>query len=122
MRDYRGVLGNNIRFHRRKKSMSQEAVALAAGLPPQHLGDIERAGENPTLDTICRIAGALGIEPWRLLVVREQFAAVSADRMMFRQLYRYYAALPDSAKAGLMEMLDRLDKISAAREVGGAEE
>lgn len=123
MRDYRGVLGENIRYYRRKNSMSQEAVALAAGMSPQHLGDIERAGENPTLDTVSRIAGALGIELWRLLMDRsEEYRDIVADRLMFRRLYRYYAALPDGAKAGFMEMLCQLEKFSAAREVGDAEE
>lgn len=41
--------------------MSQEELAFKAGISPAHLGQIERALKNPTIDTIAKIAAALDI-------------------------------------------------------------
>lgn len=41
--------------------MSQEQLALAAGLAPAYLGMIERGGKNPTINVIEQICGVLRI-------------------------------------------------------------
>lgn len=54
-------LGNKIRELRKNKKMSQEELAYKANISPAHLGQIERALKNPTIDTIAQISHALEI-------------------------------------------------------------
>ena len=55
------VLGSRIRTLRQQIGMSQEELAFKASLSAAHLGQIERALKNPTVDTVSHIADALGI-------------------------------------------------------------
>lgn len=41
--------------------MSQEEVAFKASISPAHLGQIERATKNPTIETVEKIAVALDV-------------------------------------------------------------
>lgn len=58
---YRKVLGDNIRTHRRQLGWSQIKLAEKADLHHNYIGDIERGEENVSVDTLMRIAKALGI-------------------------------------------------------------
>lgn len=53
------ALGTNIKTARIESGLSQEALALATGLTPQHLQRLERGRANPTLATVYAIADAL---------------------------------------------------------------
>ena len=53
--------GVRIRQLRNEKHMSQEELAFKAGISPAHLGQIERAVKNPTIDTIGKISSALDV-------------------------------------------------------------
>ena len=53
------ALGTNIKQARIELGLSQEALALATGLTPQHLQRLERGVANPTLATVYAIADAL---------------------------------------------------------------
>jgi len=52
--------GATIRFARERRSLSQEALAELAGLSRNFLGDIERGKASPTLETMSKLAEALG--------------------------------------------------------------
>lgn len=54
-------LGERIRELRKVRKMSQEELAYKAGISPAHLGQIERALKNPTIDTIDQISRALDV-------------------------------------------------------------
>lgn len=54
-------LGLRIRELRSAQRMSQEELAFKAGISPAHLGQIERATKNPTVDTVGKIAAALDV-------------------------------------------------------------
>lgn len=56
-----------IRQLRRGQSLSQEALALRANLNPAYFGQIERGLKCPTIDTLYKIATALGVPPAELL-------------------------------------------------------
>jgi transcriptional regulator with XRE-family HTH domain len=47
--------------------MSQEALGLASGLHRTEISLLERAGRDPRLSTIVRLARALGTKPASLL-------------------------------------------------------
>lgn len=55
------LLGRTIRMERKKRSMSQEALAAAAKLHRSYLSHVERGTANVTLLAVLRIARALGV-------------------------------------------------------------
>ncbi|OHA46445.1 MAG: transcriptional regulator [Candidatus Taylorbacteria bacterium RIFOXYD2_FULL_36_9] len=59
--------GNRVREERLKKSLSQEELALKAGVHRTYIGMIERAEKNITLANIEKIAKALKIDITNLL-------------------------------------------------------
>ena len=61
MSDIAKELGLRIRQLRNEKHMSQEELSFKAGISPAHLGQIERAIKNPTIETIAKIACALDV-------------------------------------------------------------
>lgn len=63
----RKTVAENVRRLRKGHGLSQEAFADACGLHRTYVGAIERAERNVSIDNIFKLAGALGVEPWRLL-------------------------------------------------------
>jgi len=76
----RKLLGDNIRYFRRKADLSQEDLALSADLTKGFLGRVERGLDNIGGDAIFRIANALGIEPYLLFVTELHRSKVMAER------------------------------------------
>jgi transcriptional regulator with XRE-family HTH domain len=63
------LLGANVRHHRKLKGMTQEQLALEAGVERSYVSDLERGTRNPSVRLLGRLAEALGIEPKALLEV-----------------------------------------------------
>lgn len=61
--------GLAIRELRRKRGISQEALAKAAQLSRTYLTEVETGRRNPTLNNISRLADALGVPIRRLFRV-----------------------------------------------------
>jgi len=61
-------LARNVRLLRMMRGWSQEALALEAGLDRSYVGAVERGERNPTLASVERLAGALGVEVAELLL------------------------------------------------------
>lgn len=59
--------GANLRRSRRDRGLSQEALGHAAGMHPTEISRLERAVRDPQLETIVKLARALGVEPSDLL-------------------------------------------------------
>jgi len=57
----------NLRAHRTRLGLSQEALGDACDLHRTEISLLERAGRDPRLSTIVRIARALKIPPAELL-------------------------------------------------------
>lgn len=55
------ALGSAIRKRRLEKEISQEGLALAAGVDRSYLGRVERGDNNPAALTLIKIAVALDI-------------------------------------------------------------
>lgn len=58
---------HNIKSLRLKRKMSQDALATKAGISTSYVSEIERGNRSPPLDTIEKLAMALGVPPQRLL-------------------------------------------------------
>ena len=61
------ILGRNVREWRKQREMSQEELALEAGMKRSYVSDMERGTRNPSVKAIGRLAKALKIEPDLLL-------------------------------------------------------
>lgn len=55
------IVGNAIALFRKRKGVSQEVLSGLAGMGRTHLSAIERGERKPTLETLYRIANALGV-------------------------------------------------------------
>ena len=62
------VIGNNVRYLRKKMGISQEELGDAAGLDRTYIGGIERGERNVSALNIAKLAKALKIKPEKLLV------------------------------------------------------
>lgn len=60
-------LGQNLRKIRTKKKMMQGELATALSVDRAYISNIENGRMNPTLSTLEKIAGALGISTSELL-------------------------------------------------------
>jgi len=60
-------LGEEIRARRRRVGLSQEALAVDAGIDRSHMGKIERGERNVTLLNVIKIADALNCKPSEIL-------------------------------------------------------
>jgi len=65
--DGRRTLGAQLRTARTRRQLTQEALAERIGIHPSYLGSIERGRRNVPLDTLCRLAWALRVDPHELL-------------------------------------------------------
>jgi transcriptional regulator with XRE-family HTH domain len=68
----RALVAANLVALRRSKGWSQEMLALEAGLHRTFVAHVERQARNIALDNLERLATALGVEVYRLLVPRER--------------------------------------------------
>lgn len=60
-------IGENLRAKRVQLGLSQEQLALLCGLHRTYIGSVERFERNLTINTLERIARAVGVDPLALL-------------------------------------------------------
>lgn len=65
------ILGLNIAYYRKMRGLTQEQLAEKAGVERSRISKTEIAWTGTSLDTLYRIADALEIEPYKLLMDRE---------------------------------------------------
>jgi len=59
----RQIVARNLRILRKQKGLSQEELALQAGINRNYVGQIEREEKSPTVDVIEKLARPLDVEP-----------------------------------------------------------
>lgn len=65
--DFQKVVGRNLRAYRLEKGLSQEAFAEVVGVHRTYMGGLERGERNLTLQSVEKIAEAIGLTPMELL-------------------------------------------------------
>ena len=68
------IVGRVIQQFRERKGLSQEVVSGLADIGRTHLSAIERGVRKPTLETLFRIADALGVSPSEIVRAIEKEA------------------------------------------------
>lgn len=58
--EIRSLVGWNLRALRIEKGISQDDLALQAGIERAYVGYLERGKKNPTVETLAKISSALG--------------------------------------------------------------
>lgn len=66
--DVVAILGKNVRRFRLEAGLSQEQLAFEADMKRSYVSDLERGVRNPTVQALGRLAAALDVEPYRLLI------------------------------------------------------
>ena len=72
-------IGGRIRYFRHLRKLSQEQLALQAGINPAFLGHLERGLKSPTITTLEKLVRALDIS------FEELFADDSSDSDLVRE-------------------------------------
>ena len=80
------LYGENIKRIRQSKGMSQDILAEKAEISPGFLSEIENHKKTGTFDTLAKLAEALDVEPYELLL--PQNTAVNFDSRKTKQLMK----------------------------------
>lgn len=65
------VFGTNVKLYRQSQNLSQEKLAEKCGLHRTYISDIERFRRSISLENIQKIAVALNIKAYQLLIEEE---------------------------------------------------
>lgn len=127
-------IGERIKLCRKQQGMTQAALALALGISPVNISQIETGRRSPTIDTVKVIADALGVsisdltgEPIRLDFPMPDYPARiptkdEIERMSPMEQEYYYLRLladtaPDQLKRQLTDSYDKLNKLGQVEAV-----
>lgn len=69
--DIRKVFGDNLRQMRLSKGLSQEKFAELCGLHRTYISDIECYQRNVSIDNVQKIADALGVASYKLIMSKK---------------------------------------------------
>jgi transcriptional regulator with XRE-family HTH domain len=65
--DFQAQIGRNLAAQRRAADMTQEQLSLESRVPTAQISKIENGKGNPQVDTLVRLAGALGVPVAKLV-------------------------------------------------------
>jgi len=104
--DFVRELGLHIRELRQNTGMSQEELALRAGLNAAHLGQIERGLKKPTIETINRIAEALEIPIVKLFHFKEDvIPSITQSSENLNKIVAQLTPMTDSEQRYILKMI-----------------
>jgi len=66
------VVGVNVRRYRKARGYTQEQLAIYADVGSYYLSRLELGKENPTIETLQKIANALGVATHKFLLPPKQ--------------------------------------------------
>lgn len=108
MSDIAKAVGQRIRNYRTQKGLSQEKLAELAGCHPTYIGQLERGEKNATLESIERIAVALGVSLSKLF----EKLGIQGDNAQDIPLacYEFLSAKSREEQEQLYKILREMDK------------
>lgn len=97
------LLGQKIKFFRKKRALSQEQLAEMVNMETKSLSRIESGHNYPMYENLVSISSALGVEPWQLYftdtkkdmeTMRDEiFSVLNADEEKISAVYQYLLTL-----------------------------
>ena len=106
MSDIEKIIGQRIRNYRTQKGLSQEKLAELAGCHPTYIGQLEHGEKNATLESVEKIASAMGIS------LSELFDKLgkSCGNNIAAKCYDLVASKNEAEQKQLYKMLQEMDK------------
>lgn len=98
--------GNRIKQLRNERSLSQERLALNAGITPAYLGLVERGKRNATVATVERVCGALNISLSEFFAPADSPTQVEDE--VGRQILCQLNGLSDEEKQSFLQLVKQV--------------
>lgn len=108
MSDIAKTIGQRIRNYRTVRGLSQERLAEISGCHPTYIGQVERGEKNATLESIEKIATALGVSLSRLF--ENLGAADSEESNIIPELYELISSKAKDGQKGIYKILVEIEK------------
>lgn len=106
------ILGKNVRKFRQIKGLRQADLAEQCGCCDSHIGQIENARGVPSLDTLVKISGALGVTVDQLLKENYANPEMVYLKEISERIETYSARQRIMACESLLNYLDSLEKFN----------
>lgn len=100
------IIGQRIRNYRTEKGLSQEKLAEMSGCHPTYIGQVERGEKNATLESVDKIASAMGVPLSKLF---EKMGEDSSDSIPLK-CYELVASKSKAEQEHLYKVLVEMDK------------
>ena len=110
MTDTIKIIGERIRAYRRQSGMSQAALAEKAGLHTTYIGQLERGEKNATIETVEKVAAALGL-PMDKLFANLGGTGREADRVA-AECYNLISVRSPRAQGILLQVIRDLAQLA----------
>lgn len=96
-------IGERLRAYRTQRGWSQEELAERADLHTTYIGQLERGEKNATIESISKVAGALGVSLSKLF---ENISLVSGEKDIPSRCYDMVQKQPLKDQKTLLDILD----------------
>ncbi|MCI5604963.1 MAG: helix-turn-helix domain-containing protein [Clostridia bacterium] len=103
-------LGKEIRKRRNNLGISQDELAFKSGISAAHLGQIERALKNPTIETVSNIASALNISLSDLFSFESKLPASSDEQATDNKISAYLSSMSEEDKKDVLKIIKIIKK------------
>ena len=101
------LIGQRIRNYRTKQKLSQERLAELSGCHPNYIGQVERGEKNATLESIEKIASALGVPLSQLF---EELGSGERSDSIPLKCYEFLSAKTEAEQKHHYQLLVEMDK------------
>jgi len=98
--ELRRNLARSMKRRRAALAISQAQLAERAGLSTGYVGELEMGSKDPSMETLSRIASALEIQPYRLMMSDEDVADAAGQDALYQAV--------DLIRLRLDEQMDEL--------------
>lgn len=102
--DSKGVVGDRIHSVRKELHVSQIELSKKSGVSQAAISSIEQGKKNPSVETLCMIADALGRSPAFFIAKNEDPVTLECDGLRNEVLY-LYDHLSESGKEKVLSYL-----------------
>lgn len=107
-REITEAVGARIKYLRRMQGISQEELALKAGINPAYFGQVERGLKCPTIDTLYKIAKAMEVSPAECLR-SEELPDFSEDQV--KRLQSLLSRVPKEKMDQVLQVVEDITEL-----------